>query len=385
MSRTPPTQVVKFGGAALEWPRAVLAGVRARERAGPVAVIVSARAGVTDALESHLGAPVEASSDAELLDRLRRRHPGGGSAVRTELHALRALLEARQRSDATSVESIRASGERLAVAWIAARARAEGIAGLPLVADRIPLHVRPSGTSFTLDWVRDRVRLRAQLRRCADRGEVPWVTGYYGLDAGGSVRTLGRGGSDLTAVSVAAALGERTVELVKRDRAVCEADPVRYRAARAVPSLDYPTALALAQAPARVLHAPAVELAARCGIEVRISSLAKPREVTRIHADHTGPAGPILVEVPLGSGASREVPEGTGPLSPARRFLLVGTPDRVRSGLRFAPPHARVKFSSRSLRTAELVVPAGDVAGFLRRALRRRAGVALGDRRGDSL
>ena len=100
-------------------------------------------------------------------------------------------------------------------------------------------------------------RLRAEL----SRGRVPVVAGFQGICARGDVTSLGRGGSDTTAVALAAALEADACEIYTDVDGVYTADPRRVKAARRLETVDFRDMLALAKAGAQVLHPKSVELA----------------------------------------------------------------------------------------------------------------------------
>ncbi len=107
-----------------------------------------------------------------------------------------------------------------------------------------------------------------------DRGRIVIVAGYQGVSESKEITTLGRGGSDTTAVALAAALNAERCEIYSDVDGVYTADPRVEPDARHVPVLDYETLQTAAEHGAKVLNAQAVEWAKRAGIE--------------IHARHTG-------------------------------------------------------------------------------------------------
>jgi aspartate kinase len=107
----------------------------------------------------------------------------------------------------------------------------------------------------------DTARLRAEL----EAGRVPVVCGFQGLAANGDVTTLGRGGSDTTAVALAAALGV-PCEIYSDVPGVFTADPRHVEGARLVPRLRYEEMLAYAERGASVLNDDAVATARELGV-----------------------------------------------------------------------------------------------------------------------
>ncbi|MDT0443838.1 MULTISPECIES: aspartate kinase [unclassified Streptomyces] len=122
--------------------------------------------------------------------------------------------------------------------------------------------------------------------RLLDAGEVVVVAGFQGLTAEGDTITLGRGGSDTTAVALAAELGSRHCEIYTDVQGVLTADPRVVPAARVLPTVDIDVMAEMAFAGARVMHARAVELAALYGIDIHVGGSAARDIGTRIlHRD----------------------------------------------------------------------------------------------------
>ena len=101
---------------------------------------------------------------------------------------------------------------------------------------------------------------------------TPVVTGFQGWHRG-RITTLGRGGSDITAVALAAALGAEACELVKEPGALHTADPRLVPEARPLPRATHGFVSAIALAGARVIHHAAAARAERDGVPLRFTSL----------------------------------------------------------------------------------------------------------------
>jgi len=112
------------------------------------------------------------------------------------------------------------------------------------------------------------VRIREELAK----GKVVIVAGYQGVSRNREVTTLGRGGSDTTAVALAAALQAEACEIYSDVDGVFSADPRVVPDARKLERLDYQTMQELAAAGARVLNAQAVEFAKNAGIVIQARS-----------------------------------------------------------------------------------------------------------------
>lgn len=109
-----------------------------------------------------------------------------------------------------------------------------------------------------------------RVRRLLAEGVIPVVTGFQGVTASGDVITLGRGGSDTTAVAMASALVAWGCEIYTDVDGVFTADPRVVPAARRLRAVDVGTMAEMAFAGARVLHSRAVELAGIGRVEIRV-------------------------------------------------------------------------------------------------------------------
>lgn len=125
------------------------------------------------------------------------------------------------------------------------------------------------------------------------RGIVPIVPGFIGATSDGQLTTLGRGGSDYTAVALAIALLARRVELCKAEvDGFYDADPHTHPEARRFDSLTHEEAVRLSRAGAKVLQGKAAELAQRWQIPILIRSTFGKERGTAIVADVYGEALP---------------------------------------------------------------------------------------------
>lgn len=131
-----------------------------------------------------------------------------------------------------------------------------------------------------------------RVRQALDAGQVAIVAGFQGVSRSGEVTTLGRGGSDTTAVVLAAALGAAWCEICSDVDGVWTADPRVVPEARKLDSLPLDAATALARAGSQVLLADAVERARALGVQLHAAATARPPgSGTRL------PPGPTPAEV----------------------------------------------------------------------------------------
>jgi aspartate kinase len=129
-----------------------------------------------------------------------------------------------------------------------------------------------------------------QIIRHLAQGQVVVVAGFQGASPTGEVTTLGRGGSDISAVALGAALRAALVEIYTDVDGIKTADPRLVPGARTIPHMTYDETSQLAHEGARVLHPRAADMAARFGLAVRIRSTFTDAPGTLVTAN--GPDDP---------------------------------------------------------------------------------------------
>src|SRR4030095_13931026 len=131
-------------------------------------------------------------------------------------------------------------------------------------------------------------------------GKIVIVAGYQGMSYRREITTLGRGGSDTTAVALAAALSAERCEIYSDVDGVYSADPRSVPDARHLPELDFTTMQEMAECGAKVLHARAVEWAKHQNIAIHARktedfALRATGRETRVSAQQTTSARAIVV------------------------------------------------------------------------------------------
>ena len=158
-------------------------------------------------------------------------------------------------------------GERISMALLSMALHEQGVPAISFTGSQSGIITDDAHSQARIVEVRP-VRIREEL----ERGKVVIVAGYQGVSRNREVTTLGRGGSDTTAVALAAALGAEACEIYSDVDGVFSADPRVVPEARKLESLDYETMQELAAAGARVLNAQAVEFARNAGIVIEARS-----------------------------------------------------------------------------------------------------------------
>ncbi|MBS3063449.1 MAG: aspartate kinase [Candidatus Diapherotrites archaeon] len=193
------------------------------------------------------------------------------------VHAMHGLLP-------RAADPIYAFGERFAARLIVAHLQEAGIQAKAYDADEAGLmvedHVEGARPIMPLTCKNFR-KIVARLRH----GEVPVITGYFGMDGNGNVVCLGRGGTDYSAAIVANAVDANRLELWKDVGGLYSADPKRVWKARPLRELNYDEAEELSRFGAKILHPKTISPLREKGIEAWIRSVHEPcRTGTRIHA-----------------------------------------------------------------------------------------------------
>ncbi len=150
------------------------------------------------------------------------------------------------------------------------------------------------------------VEVRARrIHEALDRGAVVLVAGFQGVSIDSEVTTLGRGGSDTTAVALAAALGADVCEIFTDVDGVFSADPRVVPGARKLPAVSYDEMLELSASGARVLQLRSVEFARNHGVSLHVRSSFSEDEGTWVTAEESE----RMLEKAMISGVAHTVDE----------------------------------------------------------------------------
>jgi len=131
-----------------------------------------------------------------------------------------------------------------------------------------------------------------RLREALAQGTIVIVAGFQGVSIDKEITTLGRGGSDTTAVAMAAAFDAMACEIFTDVDGVYTADPRRVPGARKIPQLSYRAMAAMARLGAQVLSARSVDLAARYRVPIKVLSSFSHEEGTLVDGHDTPMEGP---------------------------------------------------------------------------------------------
>jgi len=230
--------VQKYGGTSVGTPeriqRVAQRVARARRAGHDLVIVVSAMADATDDL---------IALAAKVVPNARKDHP-------------------------RELDMLLTAGERIAMALLAMAIRELGVEAISLTGSQAAIITDETHTGARIQEVRA-TRVREEL----NAGRVVIVAGFQGVSRlTKEVTTLGRGGSDTTAVALAAALPADRCDIYTDVDGVYTSDPRRVKNARLIPRIDFQEMVELATSGAQVMHPRAVEIGARYNVPIRVLS-----------------------------------------------------------------------------------------------------------------
>ena len=171
-------------------------------------------------------------------------------------------------------DMLAATGEQASSALLAIALQAEGRPAVSYAGWQVPIRTSNAYTKARIDSIDDQ-RVRADL----DAGKVVIITGFQGVDEGGNITTLGRGGSDTSAVAVAAALKADEAMIFTDVDGVYTTDPRIVPEARRLSSLSFEEMLEMASLGSKVLQIRSVEFAGKYKVPLRVLSSFTPWDI----------------------------------------------------------------------------------------------------------
>ncbi len=239
--------IQKFGGTSVADPDKILAAacraIRAHRAGARIVVVVSARGHTTD-----------------------------------ELIATARQLSARP--PARELDMLLSTGEQVSVALMAIAIQELGVPAISFTGAQI---------GIVTDSFHTKARIRnistERLAQALDEGKIAIVAGFQGVDENYNITTLGRGGSDTTAVALAAALGADACEIYTDVDGVYTTDPRVVPTARKIDRISYDEMLELASLGAGVMHSRSIEFAKKYGVPIHLRTSFRDAPGTWIVGD----------------------------------------------------------------------------------------------------
>ena len=216
--------------------------------------------------------------DAERLARMahivRERHSAGDGVVvvlsaqgDTTDRLLEKAAEVTEKPSPRELDALVSAGEQMSAALGAMALQRLGVDAVSLCAWQLPLHTDDVHTNANVKGVGTQ-----RIRRELEAGRVVVAAGFQGVDAAGDITTLGRGGSDTSAVALAAALHADGLIIYTDVDGIFSSDPRVCPDAVRRERISYDDMLLLARKGAQVLHDRSVALAQKSGVAVTVRS-----------------------------------------------------------------------------------------------------------------
>jgi aspartate kinase len=197
------------------------------------------------------------------------------SAMSGETNRLIALAkEIQPQPDGRELDMIAATGEQVSVGLLAMALKAQGVDAVSYAGWQVPVRTDDAYTKARIESIDD-TRVRVDLAA----GKVVVITGFQGVDAGGNITTLGRGGSDTSAVAVAAALRAEECLIYTDVDGVYTTDPRIVPEARRLPGITFEEMLEMASLGSKVLQIRSVEFAGKYKVKTRVLSSLTPPDI----------------------------------------------------------------------------------------------------------
>jgi aspartate kinase len=185
--------------------------------------------------------------------------------------------------DLREMDMLLSTGEQVTIALLCMALQSLGFKARSFTGPQVGMRTDHAHTQARITQIdADRVR------RALDTGEIAVVAGFQGLSDEDEITTLGRGGSDLTAVALAAALKADVCEIYTDVDGVYTADPNVVPDARKLERVAYDEMLELASLGAKVLQTRSVEFAKKYGVTVHVRSTFRPDPGTLVMKEESG-------------------------------------------------------------------------------------------------
>jgi aspartate kinase len=217
------------------------------------------------------------------------------------------------------LDMIASTGEQVSVGLLALALQAEGMPAVSYTGWQVPVKTDSSYTKARIESIDD-ARVRSELAE----GKVVIITGFQGIDDEGSITTLGRGGSDTSAVAVAAALKADECLIYTDVDGVYTTDPRVVPEAQRLLTISFEEMLEMASLGSKVLQIRSVEFAGKYRVPLRVLSSFTPWDIAIEEEAKSG----TLITFEEDEKMEQAVVSGIAFNRDEAKFTVVGVPDK---------------------------------------------------------
>lgn len=215
---------------------------------------------------------------------------------------------------AREMDMLLTTGEQVSMSLMAMRLNALGHEAISFTGWQVGMHTDQSHGRAKITDIKPK-----RIHSALDEGKIVVVAGFQGISDDGDITTLGRGGSDTTAVALAAAIKADLCEIYTDVDGVYSTDPRVVKVARKLDQISYDEMLELANLGAAVLHPRAVEYAKNYSVQLVVRSSFTENEGTLVREDAAMEKGIIVRGIAYDKNVARisvlDVPDTPGVLS----------------------------------------------------------------------
>jgi aspartate kinase len=247
--------------------------------------------------------------------------PSAMSGETNRLLGLAKELQPARQDDAVTreLDMLASTGEQVSVALLSLALQAEGMQAVSYAGWQVPIRTNSAFTKARIESIDDK-RVRADLAA----GKVVIVTGFQGVDDHGNITTLGRGGSDTSAVAVAAAMKAAECLIYTDVDGVYTTDPRVVPEARRLSTVSFEEMLEMASMGSKVLQIRSVEFAGKYQVRLRVLSSFTPWDI----AIEEEAASGTLITFEEDEKMEQAVVSGIAFNRDEAKISILGVPDR---------------------------------------------------------
>ena len=189
------------------------------------------------------------------------------SAMAGETNKLQSFLDDFSSQYSLESDLVLTSGEQVTIGLLSAELKNKGIKSIPLLGWQIPIITDDSHEKAKILHIDNK-----RIEKFFEKNDVIVLAGFQGISLDGEITSLGRGGSDTTAVAIASSVGAERCDIYTDVDGVYTTDPNIDQNAKKIPKMSYEEMLEMASTGSKVLHTRSVELAMKNNLILQVLS-----------------------------------------------------------------------------------------------------------------